>query len=107
MEKTSMICGNQALPIVGKRSFRPSRWCLLITVFAEDGADFRGLDAVDDRSAAEVPLAFMAHPRGQMAGARAAVLHFSLGGQAETLLCPFMGLHLWHNGYQSAFLGGK
>jgi hypothetical protein len=66
-------------------------------MFSEDDANLRTFDFLDGVGAAEVAFAFLAHPRGQVAGAGAAVFDLPIGGQAETFLRPLMGLHFWHD----------
>jgi hypothetical protein len=66
-------------------------------MFSQDEANLRALDFLNGIGAAEISLAFVAHPRGQVAGAGAAVFDLPLGGQAETFFRPFMGLHFRHN----------
>jgi hypothetical protein len=66
-------------------------------MFSKDEANLRALDFLDGIGAAEVSLAFVAHPRGQMAGAGAAVFDLPFGGQPETFFRPLMGFHLGHD----------
>ena len=70
---------------------------VLTAMFSQDKANFRALDSGDGIGAAEVSLAFVAHPRGQVAGAGAAVFDLPFGGQPETFFRPLMGLHLRHD----------
>ena len=66
-------------------------------MFSKYEANLRALDAIEGIGAAEVSLAFVAHPRGQVARAGAAVFDLPFGGQPETFLRPLMGLHLRHD----------
>jgi hypothetical protein len=69
----------------------------LTAMFSKNEANLRALDFLNGVGAAEVSLAFVAHPRRQVAGAGAAVFDLPFGGQPETFFCPLMGLHLRHD----------
>lgn len=68
----------------------------LITVSCQGFGDHLAVAVGGDRCAAEVPLAFLVHPRGQVAGACFAMLGLTLGSQAEPLFGPFVCFLLWH-----------
>jgi hypothetical protein len=70
-------------------------------MLAQDDANLRALDVVGRCGATEVSFAFVAHPRGQVAGAGAAVLDLPLGGQAKTLFVPLWVFILGMIGYHT------
>ncbi len=68
----------------------------LIAIPRECDADDFGVAIGGGVSAAKVPLALVAHPRRQVAGARRTVLRLAFGGQTETLFGTFVGFLLRH-----------
>ena len=90
--------GKTIISLLGSASERDF---VLITISAKRRADAIVFDLVTHSGPAQISLAFMALPRGQVAGPGRSMLDLALGRQAETFLCALMGLNLRHNSHPS------
>ena len=68
----------------------------LRTVFPQRGLNRRLHRLINRPCAAQFALPLLRHPRRQVAGAGTTVFRLAFGGQAESLLSPFVGFLLGH-----------